>query len=215
MSAQIAVATLSGRAYYSLVVELRRRNVSFLSLRPGDPVPASVKVVITTPQERLKIHHPKVLLYREGENAGTIVETALQTMLGRELYKRLVVGIDPGKRFGMAVLGDEKVLRMLSCSSVRETAKALMDILDEIDSAKKVVRIGDGGEPYRRSLIRMLERKLPWNVTVETVSERDTTRWAKSLTPRRKSLLDAASAIGIASRSGRRIPRRRGHGKAG
>jgi hypothetical protein len=52
MNAEIAVATISGKAYYLIVNELKRKNVPFISLMPRQPVPIEVKVVITTEKEK-------------------------------------------------------------------------------------------------------------------------------------------------------------------
>jgi len=48
MRTKIAVATVSGRAYYKLVKELKERGLVFLSLVPGEAIPSTIKVVVTT-----------------------------------------------------------------------------------------------------------------------------------------------------------------------
>jgi len=205
MSAQIAVATLSGRVYYAVVNELKKRGVPFLSLKPSDPIPVYVKVIVTTIAEKSKIKHRHILTCDATKDVEKIVDKALQIMSGKTVYRRVVIGIDPGKTFGVAVLGDERVLKMLSYSTVRETVNSASEVLEDLRAAKRIVRVGDGAGPYRRSLIQALSKRLPKEVTLETVSEKETTRIAKESVSRRKALLDAASAIGIASRSGRRI----------
>ena len=55
MTVKIAVATVHGRAYYTLVAELQSRGLPFLSLKPWDIVPMGVKVVLTTGDERHQI----------------------------------------------------------------------------------------------------------------------------------------------------------------
>ena len=67
MKTKVAVATVSGKAYFLIVNELRERNTCFLSLVPGDPVPAEVKVVITTGRERHLIDYERILVYDEGK----------------------------------------------------------------------------------------------------------------------------------------------------
>ena len=59
MKAKVAVATVSGKTYFLVVNELKERNMEFLSLVPGDPVPAEAKVVITTEKEKHLISHEK------------------------------------------------------------------------------------------------------------------------------------------------------------
>jgi len=73
MKAKIAVATVSGKAYYKLVKELKERDIPFLSLTPRDHIPPSVKVVITTGKERRLITHPNVLVFNEETDPATVV----------------------------------------------------------------------------------------------------------------------------------------------
>ena len=205
MSAQIAVATLSGKAYYAIVNELKKRKIPFLSLKPGDTIPVHVKVIITTAAEESEIKYPRILTCDANKNVEKIIDKALQIISGKAAYKRVVIGIDPGKTFGFALLADERVLKMSSYTTVPDTVVGVLEALEDLRATKKIVRVGDGADPYRLRLIQALSKKLPTEVSLETVSEKETTRIAKGFMPRRKTLLDAASAIGIASRSGRRI----------
>jgi hypothetical protein len=51
MRARVAVATVQGKVYFFVVNELKRRNISFVSLVPGEPVRIEIKAVITTKEE--------------------------------------------------------------------------------------------------------------------------------------------------------------------
>jgi hypothetical protein len=46
MKEKAAVATLQGKAYFLIVNELKEQNIPFISLVPGEPIPAEVKVSI-------------------------------------------------------------------------------------------------------------------------------------------------------------------------
>ena len=72
MKAKIAVATVSGKAYYLIVDELKKRNVPFISITPYEPVPMEIKVVLTTERERPLINHENVLTLKEGEDPQTL-----------------------------------------------------------------------------------------------------------------------------------------------
>lgn len=209
MDGQIAIATLSGRAYYSLIRELRKRHLPFLSLTPSHPIPPQVKIVITTAKEKRQIKHPHLLIYDVKEDPAKIIDKALQVAYGKGVCRKAVVGVDPGKIFGVAIVCDDMVLKTVVCHHVKDAVSNIVNTLSEVKADEKIVRIGDGAEPYQRILIGTLDKELPLNVSLETVSERGTTSVAKKLTPRRKGLLDVASAVEIALRSGGRIPRRK------
>jgi hypothetical protein len=44
MKEKVAVATVSGKAYFLLVNELKERGIEFLSVIPGETVPAEAKL---------------------------------------------------------------------------------------------------------------------------------------------------------------------------
>lgn len=209
MNGQIAIATLSGRAYYNLVNELKNRQLPFLSLTPTDAIPLQLKVVITTAKEKLQVKHPNVLIYDTKENPSKIIDKALQIVHGKSVFRRAVVGVDPGKTFGVALICDNIVLKTMICHSVNAALSNIVNTLSEVRADEMLVRIGDGAEPYRRILIGTLDKELPPNVSLETVSEIGTTRVAETLTSHRRGLLDVASAVEIASRSGCKMLRRR------
>ena len=93
MKAKIAVATVSGKAYYLVVNELKERDLPFLSLMPKEPVPQSIKVVITTEKERPSITHPNVLVFNEDTDPANVVNEALRLAEGKKSCERVVVAV--------------------------------------------------------------------------------------------------------------------------
>ena len=64
MKEKVAVATVQGKTYFLIVNKLKEQNIPFVSLIPGEPVPAKIKVVITTEQEKHLVNHEKILFFR-------------------------------------------------------------------------------------------------------------------------------------------------------
>jgi hypothetical protein len=211
MKANIAVATISGRAYYLIVSELRRKNVPFISLMPREPVPIGIRVVITTDKEKQLINHEKTLVYKDGADPEALVNNAIQIIQGKEYAERLVIGIDPGEVLGLAVLADGKVVQTENCSSVRETLKKIESILKNLDNtpaASISVKIGDGAPTYKEELLTALDDALPQNVVLESVSEIGTSHSING-TKHRRGLRDIVSATMIAGRKGHIFHRRK------
>jgi len=208
MSEQIAIVTLSGRAYYQLVSELKQRCIPFLSLRPTDVIPPNIKVIITTAKEHVLSTNAAVLLY-ESEDPSEVVNQAVRILLGKNRFDQVIVGVDPGKTYGIAVIGDEKNLEMTSFNNAEIAATWISKLLTKINATQKIVRIGDGAGLHRSRLLSILDQQLPLGIALESVSERGTTRSAKEILTYRRGLRDAASAVKIAMRSGQRIERRR------
>ena len=210
MKAKIAVATVSGKAYYHLVNELKARGLPFLSLTPFDTVPVDIEIVITTENERHLIDHPNIMVFEETMDPTTIVNEAVRSAKGRRNHDTITVGVDPGKTFGIAVLNNGNVLETMIHSSVEQTVNAVLDVLTKNPAATYVVKVGDGVPEYTRVLLSQLDEALPKEVEMEIVSEAGTSRFAKE-TVHRRGLRDAMSAVKIAERRGR--PFHRGKGK--
>ena len=207
MKAKIAVATVSGRAYYELVKELKRKNLPFSSLKPWDPIPLDIKVVITTREESHQVSHPQVLLFEQGTNPESVVDEAILIIQGKRSYERVVVGVDPGKTTGIAILGDDKVLETLASSNIEEAINLVVDTVKRFPATVKTVRVGNGPPEYTKSLLSSLDKHLPEETLMEIVSEAGTSRLMNESVNRR-GLRDAVSAIEIAGRNGRVFPRK-------
>jgi len=211
MKAKIAVATVSGKAYYLIVNELKRRNMSFLSLTPNDSIPIEIKVVITTEKEQPLINHEKILVYQDGMEPEALINEALQILQGKEYYEKIVVGVDPGEVFGLAVLADGRAIETGNCFSVEETLNKIQNLLKNLAKTPVTsisVKVGNGVLEYKEKLLQVLDDALPSNVTLESVSEAGTDRFL-SENKHRRGLRDIVSAIRIAGRNGQIFPRRK------
>jgi len=208
MKAKIAVATVSGKAYYKLVNELKSRGLAFLSLKPWDSMPLDIEVVITTEKEHNLVKHPKVLFYEDNVDSAIIIDEAVRLIQGKKNYERVVVGIDPGETFGVAILGDGNVIETFSCSSSEEIVKAILQAFGKTPTSINVVKVGDA-PIYTKELLHLLDDALPENVTIEVVSEAGTSHFARDTTHRR-GIRDMMSAALIAGRKGQFYSRRKG-----
>jgi predicted RNase H-like nuclease (RuvC/YqgF family) len=208
MKAKIAVATVSGKAYYKLVNELKGRQMPFLSLTPGDPIPPSIKVIITTGKERHLIMHMNVLVFDEETNPKKIVNEGLRLVEGKKSYEKIVFGVDPGKTFGLAVLGDGNILETVTCSNLEETVNTIMKVLKGTPATTDLVKIGNGAPPYTQQLLKLLDETLPKETAIEVVSEAGTSHFEKEDIHKRVGK-DVMSAIKIAERRGTIFRRKR------
>src|SRR4030065_2415015 len=108
MKAKVAVATVQGKAYFLIVNKLKERNIPFVSLVPGETVPTEVKAVITTEKEKHRIRHEKVLVYDSETEPDSVVDEVMKILQGKEAYEKIVIGVDPGEVFGLAVIAEGK-----------------------------------------------------------------------------------------------------------
>jgi hypothetical protein len=211
MKADIAIATVSGKAYYLIVGELRRRGIPFVSFTPFEPIPADIKVVITTEEEKQLINHDKVLVYGKGVELEALMSKAVQSIRGKEGYSRIVVGVDPGEVLGLAILGDGKLIEAENCISVEETSKKISNAIKNLGNASFTsisVKVGDGVPAYKEELLKALDDVLPEGIILESVGEAGTSRFLDQ-SKHRRGPRDIASAIRIAGRNGHSFQRRK------
>lgn len=207
MEAKIAIATVSGKAYYMLVNELKARRIAFLSLTPYENVPLNIQVVITTEAESKHIKHPKVLVYQENTNSSTIIDEAIKLVEGKKDFQTIVVGIDPGKTFGIAVSSDGNILNTLTCYSVEETVNMVTEIFDKQQAPVRVLKVGNWSPSHTAELLPLLDSVLPKDVTIEIVLEAGTSRFSGQ-TVHTRGLGHAMAAIKIAERRGQAYMRK-------
>jgi hypothetical protein len=209
MKTKVAVATVSGKAYFLIVNKLKERNIPFISLVPGETVPTEVSAVITTDKEKHRIRHEKVLVYDSETEPDTVVNEAVKILQGKEVYEKIIIGVDPGEVFGLAVIADGKVNETGNCFSIQEVLTKISNIVKNVDFSSTAVTIKIGsGVPTYKELTETLDAALPPEVVLEVVSEAGTNR-ALNENKHRRGLRDIASAIRIAGRAGHIYPRRR------
>lgn len=212
MRAKVAVATVSGKAYFFIVNKLKEKNIPFISLVPGEAVPAEVSVVLTTANEKHCINHRKVLVYDAETEPDIMADEVKKILQGKETYEKIVVGVDPGEVFGVAVIADGKVNETENCFSPYEVTTKIKGIIKAVDlsSTEVTIKIGSGVPAYKE-LLELLDAALPLEAVLEVVSEAGTTRSSKEDVHRR-CIKDIASAIRIAGRTGHVYPRRKNIG---
>lgn len=162
---RLAIQTDDFSAYHDLVAHLRERNVPFLSLAPGQDAPSFVSVLITTAREAPHARHPRVIVYT---SPAETLEAASWALSGAAVFRRCVVGIDPGERPGVAVLADGRVLRLVHAASPEAVRRAAAAVLETVPARAFLFRIGDGAPTLRDRILRGL---WDFDVPVELVDE--------------------------------------------
>jgi hypothetical protein len=209
MKAKVAVATVQGKAYFLIVNKLKERNIPFISLVPGETVPTEVKAVITTEKEKHRINHEKILVYDSETEPDALANEVVKILQGKEVYEKIVIGVDPGEVFGLAVIADGKVNETGNCFSIQEVLNKTKNIIKNVDFSSTAVTIKIGsGVPTYKELIETLDLTLPPEVVLQVVSEAGTNR-PLNHNKHRRGLRDIASAIRIAGRAGHIYPRRK------
>lgn len=191
----IAVITSSMRFYYGIAEELKKRGLDFLSLKVGEELPPGVEVVLTTPREKKLIGFPRIVAK---DDPGLAVEEAVRLLKGfKEKHGRIIIGIDPGKNPGVAVVAANRATDSFVAPSPQDIKGIVHRILSLHKPREALVRLGSGGGVYRMQVLKSLGEIR--GVTVELVDEHSTSK-NSSTGPRPDK--NAGAALNIALKKG-------------
>ncbi|MDA4136414.1 MAG: hypothetical protein OK449_05395 [Thaumarchaeota archaeon] len=194
----IKVATDDGNAYYDIVSRLKRTHLQFSSISPGQAVDSAKELVITSRMENPAFGGSGVPIEDLAEDP-MVMEGQLLSRLLDEPRRRLLIGIDPGSRMGIAVFYDGRELGALNSSSVEESVESLVRLVREVPHSSLAVKIG-GGEPKTSlRLARSLRERLPPSASLEIVDESGTSAGKRGATGATR---DQRAAAKIAFRRG-------------
>ena len=209
MKEKVAIVTVDGKAYFLIVNKLREQNMPFISLVPGESVPAEVKAVITTEKEKYLVKNENTLIFTNENELDNLFNEVKRILQGKDAYEKILIGIDPGEAIGLAVIADGKVIEEGNCFSSQEVINSIIKTIRNVNFTVTSVSVKIGnGVPVYKKLVEALDDALPPAVVLEVVSEAGTNLPLKKNT-RSRRIRHISSAIRIAGRTGYVIPRRK------
>ncbi|MBI3841038.1 MAG: hypothetical protein HY297_03670 [Thaumarchaeota archaeon] len=206
---RICVVTERGREYYAIVSRLRKAALPFESRLPDSDC-RHCDLVLTSASEAGLFGDKAMPLEGLHENPG-IFRGQVISRLGRG-EQAVTVGIDPGKRIGMAVFYGDTRLALGTFNSVKALCERVGLFARNVAARRFVVKVGNGDPKVAAQITGTLAREVP-EATVEVVDESGTS--ARSV--RLKGVqVDQIAAAKIAFRRGEVVtsgrPRTRGRG---
>ncbi len=199
----IALVTQDSRFYYEAVNQLKGMGIEFTSLKLGDLIPEDIKVVLTSPGERDKINFENIV---SGEDLRYAISECLKISRGIKHVGTLTVGVDPGRKPGIAVFVDGRLMETSQLESPEDVLKSAHRAISVYQGRKSILRVGMGGGIYSKRILKTLQENLGEAVVIEAVDETDTTPGAGEITSR--GLRDIEAAVNIAAKNGVALRRR-------
>jgi hypothetical protein len=191
---QICVVTSSAGAYYALVSRLRKAELPFSTAISKSKM-GDCDLVLTTLDEAREFGDRALALENLDENPGVFKGQVVSRLDGGT--EAVLVGIDPGKRTGLAVFYGHTSLTFGTFDSGAAVCSTIKAFADRVSSKQMTVRVGNGNEPMASKLVKELLRAVP-AVILEIVDESGTSGSSKMRGMQR----DQASAAKIAFRKG-------------
>ncbi|WP_456421468.1 hypothetical protein [Thermococcus sp.] len=189
---RVAIVTGDARVYYIATKVLKEYRIPFLSLRVDEGIPYDIEVVLTG--ERDNVDFPFKVIVRD-EN---FIDELLTKLEGRERFKNIFIAIDPGKRPGLSVVADGRVIEIHRLGSPREV-DVIVELLEKYPSAR--IKIGHGAKRHRTMMLKALAEVLGYDYPVIVVNEFRTTPKVGGIES--SSVLDIVASINIGLRQGR------------
>jgi hypothetical protein len=188
----IGVFTKNFSLYYDLIKNLKKRKIAYVSLSSINNIPSKIGVILTSNSELHDFKIQKVVAADAYESVDNAIDLALQMLIGKDMYSKLFIGIDPGENPGVAVVGDDILLQKISVETPENVIKVVKRILKEYPALETLIRIGHGDVINRNRIINSL---ISLEIPIEIVDETKTTPSQQIKRTERDS--EAAAAIAI------------------
>ena len=194
----IVVATADFEVYHGVVNELRDRGATFTTVEPDDDLPESTTVIVTGAEHAESFADEGVsVIVADPDAIRAAVDEALATVRGGG--GRTIIGVDPGRNPGIAVLAGETVVAAFQVP-IGDAVEVIHREVREGNPVDPVVRVGDGSRIEGAKLVSDLE-----DVRVELVDETGTTPY---LGTGARGMGDVLAAVNIARLEGEPVETR-------
>jgi hypothetical protein len=168
----IGIYTKDFSLYYDILKAIRKRKIGYVSLNSAQHIPSKVGVILTSNNEMHDIKSTKVIAADAYDTVDHAIDLALQMIYGKEMYSKIYIGIDPGDKPGIAIIGDEILLSKTYVESPEKILSKVKQILKEYPATQTLIRIGHGSIIIRNRIINSL---ITLGIPIEIVDETKTT----------------------------------------
>jgi hypothetical protein len=194
----LGVYTKDFSLYHDIIKGLKKRKVAYVSLSILDNIPRKIGVILTSQKELKEIPLSKAVAVDSQDTIDYAIDLALQKLTGKELYSKIFIGIDPGERPGIAIVGDDILLQKIQVENPENVISEIRHLLNVYPSKDTCIRIGHGSMITRNRIINSL---ISLEIPIEIVDETRTT----SSQQKRGCMRDGEAAAAIALISGGRV----------
>lgn len=165
----VGIFTKDFRLYHELIITLKRRNIPYVSLSSLKNVPQRIKVILTSHRELHTAKSRKLIAADGYDSIDQAVDKAIQMIIGKDLYSTVYIGIDPGEKPGVAIVGDDILLQKTQVKSPEDVINIVKKYLNNYPSQEYLIRIGHGSTLTRNRIINsLISLKIPIEIVDET-----------------------------------------------
>ena len=178
-------------------------NLPFDSILPEEISNYEGNLVLTTRKEYPSKCKKPILDEDVFEQHFTVIRGLMIQKLNLDYEENdLVIGIDPGERIGLSVFYFGKEIESSFHSSIEKLVLHIIDILGNLRSKRKIIKIGNGNMNIAKKIEKLLNLRFCSSFDLEYVDESKTSLKIKNFNQRGKR--DMLSAKFISQREGNR-----------
>ena len=192
---RVGVATAQARPYYTFTGWLRRTGVDFDVLEPREVPGYGGHIILTTRAEARAWPPSCALLFPDELERGSAVALSLLLRRCKTFGDDLLVGIDPGKRLGLAVSYAGREVEASLFTSVHALVSHVAALVRGIGPSSCTIRIGNGEMASAARIRRALASVDLQPLRIEMVDEMGTSPRSRNCNRRGKRDMLAARAI--------------------
>jgi hypothetical protein len=164
---RLAISTSDFRFYYEIVKLLKEWSLPFVNLAEDQEMPEDVVAVLSSTSDEEVL--PQQI---RGDTAIGSLRKSLPRFIDRVQFDRLIIGVDPGPKPGVAIVADGILIEAREASTIDSLTQFVKDALNDYPFELVSVRVGNGDKPNRDRIINNL-RGLDLSVII--VDEANTT----------------------------------------
>ena len=168
----LGVYTKDFSLYHDIIKELKKRKLAYVILSSPKNIPTRIGLILTSKKEISELKTSKIVAIDSYDSIEHALDFALQKLTGKEIYSKVFIGIDPGERPGIAIVGDEILLQKIQADFPEEVVILVKRLLRLYPSKEANIRIGHGSIIIRNRIINSL---IPLKIPIEIVDETSTT----------------------------------------
>ncbi|MEM0139849.1 MAG: hypothetical protein QXZ44_04470 [Ferroplasma sp.] len=183
--ARIGIYTYDFKFYHDIVRDLKVWHLPFFSITNLYSVPDDIKVILSSDKDLFTF-------YGQVKAASSIegIRKALPRLLDKDRFNKIVIGIDPGPKPGIAVMADNILMEAYECPSISDIKSEALAIEESYEYDYLIIKIGNGDRPNRDAIIKLLKNMAPLIIVNEENTSTPHKVHDNALSAARISLID-------------------------
>lgn len=164
---RIGIFTNNFRFYHDVIDVAKNWELPYFSIDPSSSVPVDIPVILSTTAD------PEIDNRQVKENDPVrALRLGLPRLIDQIEFRRIVIGIDPGPKPGVAVICDDVLTEATELPEIMYIEEYILKVLSDYSYGGYSIRIGDGDTPNREKITDILSRN---RLSYVVVDESNTT----------------------------------------